>query len=99
MCIRDSASAMSASRLLLLTDVAGVLDSSGELIEKMDAKKARELIAAGIIKDGMIPKVETCLNAIEEGVDAAVIIDGKVPHALLLELFTEHGAGTLIEAS
>ena len=93
------ASAMSASRLLLLTDVAGVLDSNGELIEKMDAKKARELIAAGIIKDGMIPKVETCLNAIEEGVDAAVIIDGKVPHALLLELFTEHGAGTLIEAS
>ena len=65
----------------------------------MDAKKARELIAAGIIKDGMIPKVETCLNAIEEGVDAAVIIDGKVPHALLLELFTEHGAGTLIEAN
>ena len=93
------ASAMSASRLLLLTDVAGVLDSNGELIEKMDAKKARELIAAGIIKDGMIPKVETCLNAIEEGVEAAVIIDGKVPHALLLELFTEHGAGTLIEAS
>ena len=90
---------MSASRLLLLTDVAGVLDSNGELIEKMDARKARELITTGIIKDGMIPKVETCLNAIEEGVDAAVIIDGKVPHALLLELFTEHGAGTLIEAS
>ena len=93
------ASAMSASRLLLLTDVAGVLDSDGELIKKMDAKKARELIAKGIIKDGMIPKVETCLNAVEEGVDAAVIIDGRVPHALLLELFTEHGAGTLIEAS
>ena len=93
------ASAMSASRLLLLTEVVGVLDSNGELIEKMDTKKARQLIAAGIIKDGMIPKVETCLNALEEGVDAAVIIDGRVPHALLLELFTENGAGTLIEAS
>ena len=93
------ASAMSASRLLLLTDVAGVLDEKGELIQKMDAKKAIELLDNGTIKDGMIPKVETCLNAIGEGVDAAVIIDGRVPHALLLELFTEHGAGTLIEAS
>lgn len=93
------ASAMSASRLLLLTDVEGVLDSNGELIRKMNAKKARELIANGIIKNGMIPKVETCLNAVEKGVEAAVIIDGRVPHALLLELFTEHGAGTLIEAS
>jgi acetylglutamate kinase len=93
------ASAMSASRLLLLTDVAGVLDAKGELIQKMDAKKAIELIDNGTIKDGLIPKVETCLNAIGEGVDAAVIIDGRVPHALLLELFTEHGAGTLIEAS
>jgi acetylglutamate kinase len=83
----------------LLTDVAGVLDAKGELIQKMDAKKAIELIDNGTIKDGMIPKVETCLNAIGEGVDAAVIIDGRVPHALLLELFTEHGAGTLIEAS
>jgi acetylglutamate kinase len=93
------ASAMSASRLLLLTDVAGVFDAKGELIQKMDAKKARELIDNGTVKDGMIPKVETCLNAIGEGVDAAVIIDGRVPHALLLELFTEHGAGTLIEAN
>ncbi len=93
------ASAMSASRLLLLTDVAGVLDEKGALIQKMDAAKAIELIDNGTIKDGMIPKVETCLNAIGEGVDAAVIIDGRVPHALLLELFTEHGAGTLIEAS
>ena len=93
------ASAMSASRLLLLTDVAGVLDTKGDLIEKMDSKKARELIDNGTIQGGMIPKVETCLNAVEKGVDAAVIIDGRVPHALLLELFTEHGAGTLIEAS
>ena len=59
----------------------------------------RKLINDGTIKDGMIPKVETCLNAVEKGVDAAVIIDGRVPHALLLELFTEHGAGTLIEAN
>ena len=65
----------------------------------MDSKKARKLIDNGTIQDGMIPKVETCLNAVEKGVDAAVIIDGRVPHALLLELFTEHGAGTLIEAS
>ena len=93
------ASAMSASRLLLLTDVAGVLDAKGNLIEKMDSKKARRLIDNGTIQDGMIPKVETCVNAVEKGVDAAVIIDGRVPHALLLELFTEHGAGTLIEAS
>ena len=93
------ASATSASRLLLLTDVAGVFDAKGELIQKMDAKKARELIDNGTVKDGMIPKVETCLNAIGEGVDAAVIIDGRVAHALLLELFTEHGAGTLIEAN
>ena len=92
------ASAMSASRLLLLTDVAGVLDAKGNLIEKINTKKARELINNGTIKDGMIPKVETCVNAVENGVDAAVIIDGRVPHALLLELFTEHGAGTLIEA-
>ena len=93
------ASAMSASRLLLLTDVPGVLDKKGNLIEKMNAEQVRKLINDGTIKDGMIPKVETCLNAVEKGVDAAVIIDGRVPHALLLELFTEHGAGTLIEAN
>jgi acetylglutamate kinase len=92
------ASAITASRLLLLTDVAGVLDKNGRLIEQMDAKRARKLIDDNVIQGGMIPKVETCLKAVEEGVDAAVIIDGRVPHALLLELFTEHGAGTLIEA-
>jgi acetylglutamate kinase len=64
----------------------------------MDAKQARQMIEDGTIQGGMIPKVETCLNAVEDGVDAAVIIDGRVPHSLLLELFTEHGAGTLIEA-
>ncbi len=90
------ADAMSARRLLLLTDVAGVLDENGELIPKLTASEARALIESGVIADGMIPKVETCLRAVDGDVDAAVIIDGRVPHALLLELFTEHGAGTLI---
>ena len=91
------ASALSAKRLLMLTDVVGVLDSGGELITNLNVSEARALIEDGIINGGMIPKVETCLEAIESGVDGAVIIDGRVPHALLLELFTEHGAGTLIE--
>ena len=91
------ASAMTASRLLLLTDVTGVLDAKGKLITKMNVKEARALIKDGTVNGGMIPKVETCVKAVENGVDAAVIIDGRVPHALLLELFTEHGAGTLIE--
>lgn len=93
------AGAINAKRLLMLTDVVGVLDKSGELIPKLTAHDARELIKNGTIAGGMIPKVETCLNAIDEGVEAAVIIDGRVPHALILELFTEHGAGTLIEAN
>jgi len=93
------ASDMTAKRLLLLTDVPGVLDEDGNLIEKMDAKAARQMIKDDTISGGMIPKIETCLNAVDEGVDAAVIIDGRVPHALLLELFTEHGAGTLIESN
>ena len=91
------AEAVGAKRLLLLTDVAGVLDDLGNLIPKMQADKARALIKTGTIKGGMIPKVETCVKAVDGGVDGAVIIDGRVPHALLLELFTEHGAGTLIE--
>ena len=90
------AAALNAKRLYLLTDVAGVLDDKGELIEVLSPEKARELSASGTIKGGMIPKVETCLNAIAAGVDAAVILDGRTPHALLLELFTEHGAGTMI---
>ena len=93
------AAAMTAKRLLLLTDVAGVLDVDGKLISKMDAKQARQMIKDGAIQGGMIPKVETCLKAVDDGVDAAVIIDGRAPHALLIELFTEHGSGTLIEAS
>jgi len=90
------AAEMVAKRLLMLTDIKGVLDENGNLIAKMTAEKARELIEKGIIKGGMIPKVETCLNAIDGGVEAAVIIDGRIPHAVLLELFTKHGAGTLI---
>jgi len=91
------AQAMGAERLLLLTDVAGVLDINGELLTNMTGKDANNMIESGIIEGGMIPKVETCLNAIAGGVGGAVIIDGRVPHAILLELFTEHGAGTLIE--
>lgn len=92
------AGAVDAKRLLMLTDIVGVLDNNGDLIEKMTASQARDLIADGTIHGGMIPKVETCLEAIDKGVNGAVIIDGRVPHAVLLELFTEHGAGTLIEA-
>jgi len=91
------AAALNAKRLLMLTDVAGVLDADGNLIAQLSVSEAEKLIKDGTIKGGMIPKVETCLDAIEQGVDGAVIIDGRVPHALLLELFTEHGAGTLIE--
>lgn len=93
------AAAMGARRLLMLTDVTGVLDKKGTLISHLTAKEAEDRIQDGTIAGGMIPKVETCLDAVEADVDAAVIIDGRVPHALLLELFTEHGAGTLIEAS
>jgi acetylglutamate kinase len=76
--------------------VAGVLDKSKKLIPELSAGEARALIADGTIAGGMIPKVETCLQAIDGGVDAAVILDGRVPHAILLELFAEGGAGTLI---
>jgi acetylglutamate kinase len=90
------ASAMRASRLLLLTDVVGVLDKSKKLMPRLSVGEVRALIANGTIQGGMIPKVETCLGAVEAGVGASVIIDGRVPHAVLLELFTEAGAGTLI---
>ena len=89
------AGALKAKRLLLLTDVAGVLDKSKKLIKELTADEARRLIADGTISGGMIPKVETCIDALERGVEAVVILDGKVPHAVLLELFTELGAGTL----
>src|SRR6266849_2767861 len=89
------AAAVKARRFLLLTDVSGVLDAEHRLITELTAADARRLIADGTISGGMIPKVETCLAAVEGGVEAAVIVDGRVPHAILLELFTE-GAGTLI---
>ena len=92
------AAAVDAERLVLLTDVEGVLDKGGNLITEMTASQARRYIADGTIQGGMIPKVETCLEAVGKGVAAAVIVDGRVPHVLLLELFTEHGAGTLVRA-
>jgi acetylglutamate kinase len=90
------AAAMQAKRLLLLTDVPGVLDKTGQLIPKLTVRRARELIVDGTITGGMIPKVESCIEVVEAGVDGVVIINGKVPHAVLIELFTQHGAGTLI---
>jgi acetylglutamate kinase len=92
------AGAMGAERLILLTDVEGVLDSEKKLIPKLTVAECRALIQQGIIKGGMIPKIETAIEAVENGVHAAVILDGRIPHVLLLELFTEHGAGTLITA-
>jgi acetylglutamate kinase len=90
------AGALKAKRLLLLTDVAGVLDKSKELIHDLSVADARKLIADGTIAGGMIPKVETCICALDQGVEGVVILDGKVPHAVLLELLTDHGVGTLI---
>ena len=90
------AGALKAKRFLLLTDVPGVLDKNKELIKEMSAADVRKLIADGTISGGMIPKVETCLYALEKGVEGVVILDGKVPHAVLLELFTDLGSGTLI---
>jgi acetylglutamate kinase len=91
------ATALKAKRLLLLTDVEGVLDKNGQLIKSLTTAEAQALIEDGTISGGMIPKIEGCLDVIAEGVEAVVIINGRVPHAVLLELFTEHGAGTLIE--
>jgi acetylglutamate kinase len=91
------AGALKAKRLLLLTDVPGVLDKSKKLIKQLTLADARKLIADGTISGGMIPKVETCIDALDQGVEGVVILDGKVPHAVLLELLTDHGAGTLIQ--
>ncbi len=90
------AGAMAAKRFLLLTDVPGVLDKDRNLIPELTVEDCRRLIADGTITGGMIPKIETCIYAIERGVEAVVILDGKVPHAVLLELYTTFGAGTLI---
>ncbi len=90
------AAALNADRLLLLTDVDGVRDASGEVVTELTAGQIREMTSAGIIAGGMIPKTETALAAIEGGVRAVVILDGRAPNAALLELYTEHGAGSLI---
>jgi acetylglutamate kinase len=90
------AGALSAERMLMLTDVRGVLGPDGRLIPEMTVAEVRQGIAEGWISAGMIPKVETCIYAVERGVKGAVILDGRVPHAVLLELFTDGGAGTLI---
>ena len=90
------ASALNAKRLLLLTDVPGILDTNGELIAELDLKQARQLQREGIVSGGMVPKLETCIRAVEEGVEAVVILDGRVSHSVLLEIYTEHGVGTLI---
>jgi acetylglutamate kinase len=92
------AAAIGAKRLLMLTDIEGVLDKQGTVIAEMTATQVRRCIADGTIRGGMIPKIETCLEAVGKGVEAAVILDGRVPHALLLEVFTEHGVGTLVKA-
>ena len=92
------AAALGATRMLMLTDVAGVLDSDGNLITDLTVSQAEALIRDGTVSGGMIPKVETCINAVLGGAEAAVIMDGRAPHALLVELFTEHGMGTMIRA-
>jgi len=91
------AGAMKAKRLLFLTDVPGVLDKNGNVIPDMTVEQARALIGDGTISGGMIPKVENCIDAVNRGVEAAVIMDGRVPHSLLLEVFTEAGVGTMVK--
>jgi acetylglutamate kinase len=91
------AARMKAARLLLLTDVEGVLDKDKKLIQKLTVEEARALIRNGTITGGMIPKIEGCIEVVESGVEAVTIIDGRVPHCVLLELFTEHGVGTLVK--
>ena len=90
------AAAMNASKLVMLTDVPGVLDRDKKLISQMTAAEAKELLRSGVASGGMIPKLETCLTALEDGAAAAHILDGRIPHVLLLEIFTEHGLGTMI---
>lgn len=90
------AGALKAKRMLMLTDIKGVLDANGELIRQMTIEEARALITSGVATGGMIPKLENAIHAVESGVEAVVILDGRRPHAMLVELFSEHGAGTLI---
>ncbi len=92
------AAALGAARLFLLTDVAGVLNKAGQLLTDLKPADIAALQADGTISGGMIPKLETCIHAVEAGCEAAVVLDGRVPHAMLLEIFTSRGAGTLIRA-
>jgi acetylglutamate kinase len=91
------AAALGAARLLLLTDVAGVLDRNGALLSDLTPADIARLRAEGTVSGGMIPKLETCVAAVEAGCEAAVVLDGRVPHAMLLEFFTARGAGTLVQ--
>ena len=90
------ASSLRAEKLILLTDVEGVLDAEDRLIPQLESSEVRKLIEEGVIREGMIPKVECCLSALDDGVATAHIVDGRIPHAILLEIFTDGGAGTLI---
>ena len=92
------AAALNATRMLMLTDVRGVLDKNGKLISSLTISQAEALINDGTVSGGMIPKVKTCIDAVQGGAEGAVIMDGRAPHALLVELFTEHGMGTMITA-
>ncbi|MCE2483468.1 MAG: acetylglutamate kinase, partial [Alphaproteobacteria bacterium] len=91
------AGALRASKLIMLTDVAGVMDGKGKLAATLTPRRARGLLARAAVTGGMIPKLETCLAALKRGTGAAHILDGRVPHAVLLEVFTAHGVGTMIE--
>ena len=88
--------AMKASRMIMLTDVSGVIDEKGKLIPELTINEALDLIKNKVVVGGMIPKLKTCIDAVEGGAEASVIMDGRMPHSLLLELFTEHGVGTII---
>ena len=93
------AGALHAERLIMMTDIAGVLkdkDDPSTLIPQITVKEARELYASGVISGGMIPKVDCCIDAIEHGVDNVVIMDGRIPHSILMELLTDEGAGTMV---
>ena len=92
------ASSVLSERLILLTDVKGVLDKSGNLLTQISVNDVQKLINNGTITGGMIPKVKTCVEAVKSGVKASVILDGRLPHSILLEMFTEHGVGTLISS-
>ncbi|MGI9436165.1 MAG: acetylglutamate kinase [Geminicoccaceae bacterium] len=91
------AGALGAEKLIMLTDVEGVLDGEGRLLQRFTVSKAQDLMETGIITGGMIPKLETCLKALDQGVDAVHILDGRLPHVVLLEIFTEAGVGTKID--